>query len=131
MRVFGAHLENVGTDSVINMQAPRPLWSCYVDGVEIEPFEYTGNSWLFCHSNSLIDGPHTITVNVTVTNNQTFWFDRIEYVPSPGVSLANKVISVDSPDPAMKFSDGWIDYVQIGNWTQTLNAVFAMNFYGM
>lgn len=128
MRVIGAN--NIRNDSgVID-----PQWSCYVDGVGIDagtPFPYPENNWLFCHSYALTDGPHTITVNATVAKSQTFWFDRIEYVPSSSVSLANKTITVDSPDPAMQFGNGWNDYAEIGNWTQTQNAVFAINFIGM
>jgi hypothetical protein len=70
-------------------------------------------------------------VNATVAKNQTFWFDRIEYIPSTSLSLSNKTIMVTSPDPAMQFATGWNDYAEIGNWTQTPGSVFAMNFYGM
>jgi hypothetical protein len=58
-----------------------------VDGIAIisspRLFDVQNNYYEICYANlPLGDGPHTLAVNVTVADNQTFWFDRIEYVPS-------------------------------------------------
>lgn len=125
----------VGTNYIRNDSGViDPQWSCYVDGVGLvsdSPYQYPENNWEFCRSTSLTDGPHTITVNATVTESQTFWFDRIEYTPSTSVSLANKTILLNNLDPAIQFSTGWNDYAEIGNWTQTQGSLVALNFYGM
>lgn len=125
----------MGTNRIRNNSGViNPQWSCYVDGVGIysgSPFPYPENNWAFCSSYSLDDGPHTITVNITVTTGQTFWFDRIDYLPSTSVSLANKTIMLTSVDPAIQYGAGWHAYEEIGNWTQTQGAFLALDFYGM
>ena len=135
MNILGLSVKAFGVNNIRNDSGVLdPQWACYLDGIAIatDPsIQSPENSWLYCHSYAMPDGPHTITVNATVGNNQTFWFDRIEYAPSSSVSLANKTILVKNTDSAMQFSNGWDDYLGIGNWTQTQNAIFATNFYGM
>jgi hypothetical protein len=85
-----------------------------VDGVQIGSYisrspllPTTSNNWIYCQNYKLKDGPHTLTLNATGTE-KTFWFDRIEYVPSATVPLDNKTISLASPsDGDLHFSAGW------------------------
>jgi hypothetical protein len=132
---IGSRIRVIGTTRIRNDSGViDPQWSCFVDGVGIDngtPFPYHENNWRLCSTNSLMDGPHTITVNATVARSQTFWFDRIEYLPSTSVSLANRTVMLTSVDPAIQYASGWRDYANIGNWTQTAGSVFALNFYGM
>jgi hypothetical protein len=84
-------------------------WTCSVDGVvvdsdlNISTLACRGpcNNSPLCYSDALKDGNHTLTVDATPAGNQTFWFDRIEYVPSLEVSLEQKAIRVLKYDPAM------------------------------
>ena len=95
---IGSSVKVIGTINIRNDSGIiDPQWSCYVDGVGIDTgslIPYPENNWLLCSSYALADRPHTITVNATVAKSQTFWFDRIEYVPSSSVSLANETILV-------------------------------------
>ncbi len=125
----------MGTNYIRNVSGMvDPQWLCYVDGVGIEasgPYPYPVNNWRLCFLYHLTDGPHTITVNVTVAENQPFWLDRIEYLPSTSVSHANKTILLQNTDPAILFGNGWLPYVEVGNLTNTQGAMVECNFRGM
>ncbi|KAF8197580.1 hypothetical protein BJ912DRAFT_1055971 [Pholiota molesta] len=68
------------------------------------------NNLDLCEIDTLTDGPHTLTVATTVTNNQTFWLDYIKYLPSASVSLATAAIAIDSTDPGLQFDAGWTSF---------------------
>ena len=129
VRVIGSNWQ-FRNDSSATVLLSDLQWSCFVDGVSINSTppkrdQYPGNNWEFCSSDSLTDGPHIITVNATPTNNQTFWFDRIEYAPSSSAPLENKSILLNCSDPAIQYGSGWIDYA-----TSINNSTFVLNFYG-
>jgi hypothetical protein len=61
--------------------------SCMVDNVAVSRSSGSwdvgpSNNYVFCSTTLPLDGPHVLTVNATVGENPTFWFDRIEYAPS-------------------------------------------------
>ena len=41
---------------------------------------------------------------VNVSNQQTFWFDQIQYAPSASASLNQSFLRIDSTDPAIQYS---------------------------
>ena len=113
-----------------NHSVPDAQWACSVDGHGIDssnpgPFGIAKNNLLFCHSDSLTDGPHTLTVDAALVENQTFWFDQLEYVPSSTVSLENKMILLRREDSALLFGSAWNSYA-----TRVTGARFTLNFYG-
>ncbi|KAJ3509221.1 hypothetical protein NLJ89_g5333 [Agrocybe chaxingu] len=100
-----------------------PTWECFIDNISIgstPPSPVSANRWLFCDQLSLLDGPHVLTLNATIRISQTFWFDTIEYVPSPGVSLENKAIGIDSLDPQVlsSFDSRWSNIGNFANMTR-------------
>ncbi|KAF9524883.1 hypothetical protein CPB83DRAFT_897551 [Crepidotus variabilis] len=79
VKVYGSNVDHDTTGSL------NPRWECFIDQRSIgasKPFAFQENNWNFCEDLDVPDGLHTLTVNVTVSQNQTFWFDRIEYIPS-------------------------------------------------
>ncbi len=104
-------------------------WTCFVDGISLgKTFpskDFYENHRMLCLLNTIVDGPHTVTVNATVGENQTFWFDKIQYIPSASVSLENKTIQLDSSDPAILYGSGWS-----ASETQTNGAQVGCNFFG-
>lgn len=116
-----------------------PSWECFVDGISIEPttpFQFPENNWILCTNNSLVDGPHVLTVNATVTNSQIFWLDRIQYVPSLSVPLDGKSILVNNLDPQLlqyAYGPGWeaIPGDPERNMTEQTNSSFTFEFTGM
>jgi len=89
-----------------------------VDGVKIESLNSGAtndsmNNCDYCERSGLNDAlQHTLSVTTTVTRQQTFWFDQIEYVPPLGVSLEDKTVMVSTyQDPAFQYSSGWINGV--------------------
>ena len=111
-----------------------PTWECFVDNISIgasDPFPYAENNWEFCHQDTLVDGAHILTVNATVSKNQTFWIDNIQYVPSASVSLDHKAIVVDHLDPEMQYGAGWQSLGATANMTTAPGSVFLFNFIGM
>ncbi|KAH9484547.1 hypothetical protein JR316_0004029 [Psilocybe cubensis] len=128
--VYG--LSNVHNDSGVL----DPTWECFVDNKSIgntSSFLGTENHWVFCDQDALLDGPHILTVNVTVKNQQTFWFDNIQYVPSSSVSLENAAIKLDHRDPELQYGSGWNPYLDgtTATFTQTPNSIFTYSFIGV
>ena len=111
----------------------NPTWECFVDHISIgrtTPFPFAENNWEFCKRGVLVDGPHLLTVNATVANKQTFWFDRIQYALSTGMSLASKAILVDSGDKALQYGAGWEALGDTANMTRKTGSVFNFQFDG-
>ena len=110
-----------------------PTWECFVDNISIGWKISAGsrpeNYWVFCQSD-LQDGPHVLSMNVTVSHLQTFWLDQIRYLPSSNVSLENSTVSVDSSDPAVLYSSGWTELDGIVNLTQTAGSTVTYQFFG-
>ncbi|KAF9458804.1 hypothetical protein BDZ94DRAFT_1123479, partial [Collybia nuda] len=109
-----------------------PSWECLVDKISIgatKPFEFPENNWLLCEQNGLIDGSHEIVVNVN-TINHTFWFDKIQYTPSPSTSLETAVVLVDNHDPGISFDSSWRALGGTANMTQVKGSTASFLFTG-
>ena len=78
-----------------------------------------------------MDGPHVLTVNVTVLKNQTFWFDNIQYLPSASVPLNQAAIIVDSLDSQLQYGSGWGALGSGANMTTVAGSIFTFDFIGM
>ncbi|KAF8805440.1 hypothetical protein BYT27DRAFT_7085298 [Phlegmacium glaucopus] len=110
-----------------------PTWQCFIDNISINPIPPSPdpqNNWIFCEEDTLLDGPHIITVNVTVLKSQTFWIDKIQYLPSPSVPLDQAAIVVDSGDPQLQYGQGWQVWYY-ANTTTVTGSTFTYNFIGV
>jgi hypothetical protein len=130
----GSEVIVLGTSITTNSSGIQdPSWECFIDNVSIgwnlSSAPRTENSWVFCQS-VLQDGPHVLSTNVKVLHQQTFWFDRIHYVPSSNVPLDNATVMVDSTDPAVQYSSGWTELNGIVNLTQTAGSTVTYEFFG-
>ena len=87
-------------------------WSCYIDGAT-QPFQNgtgsgSGNNIVLCEDTTLDDGLHIVTVNVTkAVPGQPFLLDALHYIPSPLLSLEDKVLRIDENDPKILYGFGW------------------------
>ncbi|KAF8802798.1 hypothetical protein BYT27DRAFT_7111408 [Phlegmacium glaucopus] len=130
----GTQFKVVGSINIRNDSGVvDPTWQCFIDDISIDPIPPSPdpeNNWIFCEQDALLDGPHIITVDVTVLKNQTFWFDRIQYVPSPSVSLDKAAIVVDSSDPQLQYGQGWQVWYY-ANITTVAGSTFTFNFIGV
>ncbi|KAF8801637.1 hypothetical protein BYT27DRAFT_7341793 [Phlegmacium glaucopus] len=111
----GTQVEVIGTLDIRNNSGVLdPTWQCFIDNIRINvdatftdiTFNNPQNQQVFCSNLSLSDGPHIITVNATV-QNQTFWFDNIQYAPSASVPLDQEIILVEYRDPQLQYGPGW------------------------
>ena len=131
----GTRVRALGTNLIRNDSGViDPQWECFVDNVSIgssAPFRYPENNWLFCPETPVQDGHHTLTIQTAVARNQTFWFDRIEYRPSPSLSLENQTIRVPYSDATIQYGNGWGNFGDFAKGTQRNGAVMTFNFYGM
>lgn len=133
---IGSQVNVFGSNNLLNSSGVLdPTWECFIDGISIgaaPPFQFPENNWLFCSQNTLIDGPHVLTVNATVLKKQTFWLDYIEYLPSASVPLDGKAILIDNLDPQVEaaFGSGWGALGGTANETGQTNSVFTFNFTG-
>lgn len=125
----------MGTNNIRNDSGVLdPTWQCFVDDISIgatTPFAFPENNWVFCDQDSLIDGPHILTVNTTILKNQTFWFDNIQYLPSASVPLNEAVIMVDHLDSQIQYGAGWQALGSTANMTLVAGSTFNFNFTGM
>ena len=133
-RFLGSQVIVLGTSITTNASGTQdPTWECFVDNISIgwhiSKGAGTENNWVFCESD-LQDGHHVLTTNVTVLHQQAFWFDQIQYIPSSNVSLDNSTVRVDSSDPAVQYSSGWIELDGIVNLTQIAGSTVTYEFFG-
>jgi hypothetical protein len=110
-----------------------PTWDCLIDNVDIgatDPFPFAENNWLFCDWKDGTPGEHTLTVRVQ-SQGQTFFVDRVEYIPSPTASVpGGSVISVDHKDNAIKLGEGWGALGGSANFTTARGATAEVEFVG-
>lgn len=119
-----------------NLGSAYARWACFMDGIsfEVEPLLTTdGNNRYICSKYAMDDGPHSITVRAIVSpgTNQTFWFDRIEYLPSAGRSLTNVTTAVWSSDSAPRYDSSWIYKENTCRMTTQHGATATFDFYGL
>ncbi len=111
-----------------------PTWTCIIDGVSNAPrsFHLSGQPLApVCENDFLQDGQHNITLQIQVPEGQKFWFDYMQYKPSDTVPLDNANIYVDSTDPDVNYSDGWIDYDSgRGQEALTQGTSLSLKFHG-
>ena len=134
-----------GTSITTNASGTQdPTWECFIDNTSIgwSPASSTSeNNWILCGGGpgQFQDGPHLLTVKANVSNQQTFWFDQIQYAPSASVSLNQSLLRIDSSDSIIQYSSGWqssdesISYTQFSqntSYTQIANATLTYQFSG-
>jgi hypothetical protein len=124
-----------GTTITTNASGSQdPTWECFIDNSSIgfsSAPSTSENNWFLC-GKEFQDGPHVLTVKTNVSNQQTFWFDQIQYNPSTSVSLNQSVLRIDSSDPVIQYSSGWQSLVQLINtsYTQITAASLTYQFTG-
>ncbi|KIM40729.1 hypothetical protein M413DRAFT_166901 [Hebeloma cylindrosporum] len=130
----GTGVQVIGTSQVTPFGgATDPSWECFLDNVSIgskPPISFAENNWVFCQADSLPDAQHNITLRATVRNQNTFWFDRIVYSPSPTMNLDSSLILIDANDPAVTYGPGWQLMRDIGTMTQQSGAKATVTFSG-
>ncbi|KAG6913567.1 hypothetical protein DXG01_005876 [Tephrocybe rancida] len=92
-----------------------PPWECFVNDKSIgasKPLPYHAphrkNNWLLCGDDSLLDGSHGLTMNITgMKEGTTVWVDYIQYMPSNAADEVGGVATmvVDSSDPKLAYDD--------------------------
>ncbi|KAK1227534.1 hypothetical protein PQX77_009441 [Marasmius sp. AFHP31] len=127
-------------NTISDDNAALAKWTCQVDGSPIRNTNYRGymhdvTNLLLCEQGRLSRGQHTLTVNVNIENpdTQTWWLDKVEYVPLPTANLANEVLKIDGSDPSMRYDNGtgnWRSIAGLFNGTGTTGASMNFQFNG-
>lgn len=107
--------------------------TCLLDN-EIVPVVISSvpvNNVLLCNKDELADTQHTFVLNAVVTNQETFWFDYLSYVPSASVPLNNAPLSIGNDDEQLQsgLGAGWKTFSPGFETTQT-GAQFTFPFTG-
>ncbi|KAF8808393.1 hypothetical protein BYT27DRAFT_7337775 [Phlegmacium glaucopus] len=133
----GSSVTVLGTSTVPDtnfLSGPDLSWECFVDNSSIGSLpviSYAENNWVFCQNGQLQDGPHVLTVKAKVSNQKTFWFDQIQYLPSSNVSLDESIVRINSNDPDIQYSSGWKELNGVVNLTQTTGSTITYVFTGV
>ncbi|KAF9523739.1 hypothetical protein CPB83DRAFT_949669 [Crepidotus variabilis] len=97
---------------------------------------YSFNNFVWCYQEKMLPQRHTLTVYAHVPReNQTFWFDWMDYTPVAGASLENKTISIAKEDPDIKY---FLEWIHNPNWSgsnlrvrrKALELVWRSNSFG-
>ena len=109
----------------------NPSFQCLVDGegISVVTLGAAENRLLFCEKDGLSVGQHQISVAVTVSNQETFWFDYIQYLPTASVSLNNAALSIDFTDSQIQYGSGWSSN-NLGSSTSQNAATLSFQFTG-
>jgi hypothetical protein len=130
---LGTRVLIFGTNQVSNSsEVTNPWFQCLVDGESTPVVRLSSppeNRRLFCEKNGLSAGQHQISVVVSVSNQQTFWFDYIQYLPTTSVSLDNAALSIDFTDSQIQYSSGWSSN-SLGTSTSQNGATLSFQFTG-
>lgn len=129
---LGTRVIITGTNQVSNSSGvTNPSFQCLVDGesVSVTTLTASENRLLFCEKDGLSVGQHQISVAVTVSNQETFWFDYIQYLPTSSVSLANSALSIDFTDSQIQYGAGWSSN-NLGSSTSQNGATLSFQFTG-
>ena len=130
----GSQVIVLGTTITTNSSGIQdPTWECFIDNASIgwnTTAVVIENNWILCEDSYLLDGPHVLRVQVIVSNQQTFWFDQIQYLPSFNVSLDQSIVRIDSTDEAVQYSSGWLPLTGNVNYTQTEGSSLTLDFSG-
>ncbi|KAJ6510851.1 hypothetical protein C8R45DRAFT_1207689 [Mycena sanguinolenta] len=134
----GTAIDVLGTIQINTLTdgTPDPQWVCLVDEIEIAngtnpTFNFPENNWVLCNQDTLLAGPHNLTLKVQ-SKNTPFYFDSIQYIPTPDVSFDGAVLALDASDPAISYGPGWEFYTveNTQNITQTNGSHVTLNFHG-
>ena len=136
--VLGSSVLVYGTSITTNVSGTQdPAWECFIDNTSIGGSSgpsSSENNWILCGGgpSQFQDGSHLLTVKANVSNQQTFWFDQIQYTPSANVSLNQSLLRIDSSDSSIQYSSGWQSLVQLINtsYTQITAATLTYQFSG-
>ena len=121
-----------GTTITTNASGTQdPTWECFIDNISIgwsTAPSSSENNWIICDNILLQDGPHVLTVNANVSNQQTFWFDQIQCTSASDETF----LRIDSSNPEIRYSSGWQSLVQLLNtsYTQITGAALTYQFTG-
>ena len=121
-----------GTSITTNASGTQdPTWECFIDNTSIgwsTAPSSSENNWIICANILLQDGPHVLTVNANVSNQQTFWFDQIQCSSASDETF----LRIDSSNPDIQYSSGWQTLVQLLNtsYTQITGATLTYQFTG-
>ncbi|KIM39555.1 hypothetical protein M413DRAFT_12137 [Hebeloma cylindrosporum] len=129
----GTRVLITGTNQVSNSSGvTNPSFQCLVDGENVSTVTLSApeNRLLFCEKDGLSVGQHQISVAVTVSNQETFWFDYIQYLPTASVSLANAALSIGFTDSQIQYGSGWSSN-NLGSSTSQNAATLSFQFIGI
>ncbi|KAF8890088.1 hypothetical protein BD779DRAFT_1671452 [Infundibulicybe gibba] len=79
----------------------------------------------------MINGPYTLSVNVTDPGPIGLWFDYLIYEPGdPQTAVKSNIYRIDKSDPAIVYSSGWGMFGDFANGTNTPDAQLSLTFEG-
>lgn len=131
--MFGTSLLETPPSALASRDSSNSPFECFVDNISIGStpwLNFAQNNVLLCENEHLTDGQHKITINVNATT-WGFWFDYIQYTPSPSLSLETAVVVVDDLDPGIILDSNWEATGYGYSMTQVPDSTATFQFTGM
>lgn len=116
----------VGTQFSTSM----PQWTCSIDDEELSTSLNTsdGNNLHLCAS-TLADGTHNVVLNISATEDEPFWFDYIQFLPSADMSLDQADVVYGTDDSLIQCDSQW-DPMKVGTMTMKKGSTMSFDFNG-
>lgn len=127
MSIFGT------TEASNSSGTADSTWTCLVDDKEIpieDPIPFSANNWRLCKAESLNPGTHVISMTAK-TSGRPFWFDYIQYAPSPSLEANDVDLVLSHRDTSITYGDGWKPLGEYANMTQATGATVNITFFGL
>ncbi|KAJ3511613.1 hypothetical protein NLJ89_g4002 [Agrocybe chaxingu] len=135
------YLQGTNTEETLDGSPPdsgseRLEWECLIDGKPLASSTSMAaivpeNNWRFCEWDDLPAGPlHTVIYNVTGgTGGRGFFFDRIDYSPTPGSTRSNHSVIIAASDPRITYSPSWRP-LGLNKMTSVHESTMSFDFVG-
>ncbi|KAF9533801.1 hypothetical protein CPB83DRAFT_844537 [Crepidotus variabilis] len=132
----GTRVDVYSVDNFVNISGvTTPSVECFIDNInsQMEPSSFNGNpanNWMMCSQYNLEDRLHTVIID-SLTTEQAFLFDRIQYLPSSNSTMENQTVYIDNPDPSIIYGPGWEGLGRWFSYTTTKGTALDFEFTGI
>lgn len=115
---------------VVGSQFPSaPLWTCSIDGEPVTLSNASSGDNQHLCAGTVNDGTHNIVMEISATEDEPFWFDYFQILPSADMGLDQADVVYGTDDSLVDCDSDW-DPMQIGTMTMKNGSMMSFDFNG-